>query len=81
VELRTVPCDHDLGLMAIRHAGGRTEQVLECRGSAAGASVGDVAEYDDRVSGLHVRIDVESVASAPPDEQAFRDPDAPGGAP
>lgn len=81
VEVRTVPCDHEQGLMAIRRAGVRAEQVLECRRDRAGASVGDFAEYDDRVSGLHVRIDVESVASVPPDEQAFRDPDAPAGAP
>jgi hypothetical protein len=81
VELRTAPCNAGQGLVAIRRAGGHAERVLECRGRAAGASVGDVAEYDDLVSGLHVRIDVESVASVPPDEQAFLDPDAPAGAP
>ncbi len=84
VELRTAPCKagegQGQGLVAIRRAGGHAERVLECRGRAAAASVGDFAEYDDLVSGLHVRIDVESVASAPPDEQAFRDPDAAGGA-
>lgn len=84
VELRAAPCKpgegQGQGLVAIRRAGGHAERVLECRGRAAGASVGDFAEYDDLVMGLHVRIDVESVASAPPDEQAFRDPDAAGGA-
>jgi hypothetical protein len=43
--------------------------------------VGDSAEYDDLMSGLHVEIAVESVASTPPDDAAFQDPDLPGGAP
>jgi hypothetical protein len=85
VELRTAPCDqgggHGEGLLAIRRTHARAERVLECRAQPARLSVGDSAEYDDLVSGLHVRVDVESVAQAPPDEQAFRDPDAEGGAP
>jgi hypothetical protein len=84
VELRTVTCRHGEGregLLATRRAGPRAERVLECRRQAATPSVGDAAEYDDLVSGLHVRIDVESVTPMPPDEEAFRDPDATGGAP
>ena len=76
IELRTAGCAPGEGLLGIRRAGLRAERVLECRASPAGISVGDAAEYDDLVSGLHVRIDVESVAQAPPDELAFRDPDA-----
>ncbi len=62
VELRTAPCEPGQGLQATRRARGRADRVLECR-HAAGPSAGDFAEYDDSVSGLHVRIDVESVAT------------------
>jgi hypothetical protein len=84
VELRTVACrpgEGREGLLAIRRAGAHAERVLECRRQAAGPSIGDVAEYDDLVTGLHVRVDVESVTPTPPDEEAFRDPDAAGGSP
>jgi hypothetical protein len=76
VELRTARCARGEGLLGLRRAGLRAERVLECRASPAAASIGDAAEYDDLVSGLHVQIDVESVAEAPPDERAFRDPDS-----
>jgi hypothetical protein len=81
VELRTAPCDRGEGLLATRRTRSRDERVLECRAQVGQVSVGDSAEYDDRVSGLHVRVDVESVAQAPPDERAFLDPDTAGAAP
>jgi hypothetical protein len=81
VELRAVGCARGEGLLAVRRTPFRAEQVRECRAPSSGASVGDSAEYDDLMSGLHVEIAVESVASTPPDDAAFQDPDLPGGAP
>jgi hypothetical protein len=81
VELRTTTCGPREGLLAIRRAGQHAERVLECRAHQEEASVGDTAEYDDLASGLHVRIDVESVTPTAPDAEAFRDPDLAAGTP
>lgn len=80
VELRSTACGEREGLLAIRHAGAHAERVLECRAHDEEASVGDSADYDDLASGLHVRVDVESVSAGPPDAQAFLDPDLATGA-
>ncbi len=79
VELRSAPCGSDnLGhlLDATRREQGRKERVSECRTSAAPAP-GDHASYVDESSGLKVDIAIESVATSPPEADAFRDPEAP----
>jgi hypothetical protein len=80
VELRASACGHGEGLLAIRRTASRAERVLECRAHDAEVSVGDTAEYDDLLTGLHVHVDVESVTEGRPHEAAFRDPDLAGGA-
>jgi hypothetical protein len=65
-------------LEAARREQGRKEHVFECR-SADVPAAGDRAGYVDQSSGLAVGVVIESVASAPPEADAFRDPD-PGAA-
>jgi hypothetical protein len=72
VELRAGRC-----LRASRRRSGRAERVDECLARAQPAP-GDRVRYEDESSGLTVDLQVESMATAPPDEEAFRDPDAPG---
>jgi hypothetical protein len=74
VELRAGRC-----LRASRRRNGRTEHVDECLVRVRPAA-GDCVRYQDESSGLIVDLQLESLATAPPDEDAFRDPDAPGGA-
>lgn len=64
-------------LTATRRAHGRSEVVRESR--AAILHAGDWVEYKDEGSGLGIRLVVQAVADRPPDEDAFRDPDAQGG--
>ena len=73
IELRAGRC-----LRASRHDRGRTESVEDC--SAGASRPGDRVRYEDEASGLTVDLHLESLAAAPPDEEAFRDPDALGGA-
>jgi hypothetical protein len=74
IELRAGRC-----LRASRRRNARTERVDECMARAV-PSPGDRVRYEDESSGLTVDLQLESLAAAPPDEDAFRDPDAPGGA-
>jgi hypothetical protein len=74
VELRAGRC-----LRASRRRNGRTERVDECLVRAQPAP-GDRVRYQDESSGLVVDLQLESLSTAPPDEDAFRDPDAPGDA-
>jgi hypothetical protein len=81
VVLRSAPCgnDHLRHLLeATRRERGRKERAFECRISATPVT-GDRAGYVDESSGLTVDMEIESVASAPPEPDAFRDP-APGAA-
>jgi hypothetical protein len=78
VTLRSGPCggDHLRHLLdATRRERGRKERVFECRISDA-LSPGDRAAYVDQSSGLAVGMEIESVASTPPEADAFRDPDS-----
>lgn len=63
-------------LTVTRRLHGRSEVVRE---RAATLHAGDWVEYKDEASGLAIRLVVESVADRPPEEDAFRDPDAQGG--
>ncbi len=75
IELRASTC-----LRLSRRARGRTERVEECPARDGVPRPGDRVRYEDEASGLTVELRLESLASAPPEEDAFRDPDAPGGA-
>jgi hypothetical protein len=74
IELRAGPC-----LRASRRAGARTERVEDCSTHAGQPGSGDRVRYEDEASGLTVDLQLESLTTAPPDEGAFRDPDAPSG--
>jgi hypothetical protein len=73
VELRAGAC-----LRASRRAGARTERVEDCSAREGEPRPGDRVRYEDEASGFTVDMQLESLASQPPDEEAFRDPDAPG---
>jgi hypothetical protein len=73
LELRVGAC-----LLASRRAGARTERVEDCSAREGATRPGDRVRYEDEASGLTVDLQIESLATEPPDEEAFRDPDAPG---
>jgi hypothetical protein len=73
IEVRAGPC-----LRVNRRRNARTERVDECMARAL-PGPGDHVHYEDESSGLSVDLQLESLATAPPDDEAFRDPDAPGG--
>jgi len=75
VELRAGRC-----LRASRRVRARTERVEECGRSPRVPGPGDRVRYEDESSGLTVDLELESLSSEPPDDEAFRDPDGPGGA-
>jgi hypothetical protein len=62
-------------ISATRRLQGRTERVDQCR-SAERPAAGDEVQYADVTRGLQVGVRVESVGAAPPDGEAFRDPDS-----
>jgi hypothetical protein len=76
VELRELPCGRGC-LEATRRAFGHAETVEECH-EAPAPTVGDSARYVDEISGLKVDLRLESIAGAPPKDEAFDDPDADG---
>jgi hypothetical protein len=76
IDLREAACAHGRLLHATRRIAGHVETVEECRAHAA-PSVGDSARYVDESSGLCVDVQLESIASSPPSDEAFQDPDAP----
>jgi hypothetical protein len=78
IEVRVGPCPRGERLTAARRAPHRTEQVDECRAVAV-PRPGDSVRYVDEANGMRVDIVLESVAGVPPEEEAFRDPDAPQG--
>jgi hypothetical protein len=73
LELRLSAC-----LRASRRAGARTERVEDCSAREGTSRPGDRVRYEDEATGLTVDLQIESLAAEPPDEEAFRDPDAPG---
>ncbi|HXN33029.1 MAG TPA: hypothetical protein VN894_14260, partial [Polyangiaceae bacterium] len=78
LEVRLGECRRGELTMTTRRAHGRTERLDECRASGA-ITPGDWVRYEDESSGLKVDLTIESVAAAPPGEDAFRDPDGGGG--
>jgi hypothetical protein len=80
MELRSSTCGPDHAghrTEATRRQPGRKERVVECRTSSA-PSPGDHAGYVDLTNGLQVDVTIEAIASAPPDPDAFRDPEETG---
>jgi hypothetical protein len=77
IELREGSCSRGSLLRATRRTHGHGEAVDECRESAT-PRVGDTARYIDEASGLRVEVLLESIATAPPSADAFRDPDSLG---
>jgi hypothetical protein len=77
IELREGSCSRGRLLHATRRLKGRGETVDECSAHPA-PSVGDSARYVDEASGLCVDVLLESIATEPPSDEAFRDPDASG---
>ncbi len=78
IELRLAPAPDGEALTVARRVGGRSERIEELRAGTA-PHVGDRVHYVDETSGLRVDLMLESVASRPPDEGAFLDPDIEGG--
>jgi hypothetical protein len=75
VELRLGACAVGRRVSATRNLHGRAERVDECR-AAERPGAGDDVDYVDETRGLRVTVHVESTGGAPPDREAFRDPDA-----
>jgi hypothetical protein len=73
IELRAGPC-----LRASRRLRARTERVDECPRTDP-THAADRVRYVDESTGLSVELELEASGRAP-EEDAFRDPDAPGGA-
>ncbi len=76
IDLRLGSCLHGTATRwtAVRRRRGASERVEECRvGPQPGA--GDTVHYADETRGLEVDVAVQSVADAPADGEAFRDPD------
>jgi hypothetical protein len=71
IELRAGRC-----LRASRRLRARTERVDECKADPAHETAR--VRYEDESSGLTVELELEASGRAPEDD-AFRDPDAPGG--
>jgi len=76
IDLHVGPCSRGERLTASRRVHGRSEHVEECRALAV-PRPDDAVRYVDDASGLRVDIVLESVAVGSPQEEAFRDPDAP----
>jgi hypothetical protein len=77
LEVRLRPCDRGRFATVTRRSPGRVERLDECR-AANGPQPGDWVTYRDDSTGLRCDLAIESVASEPPDDVAFRDPDAGG---
>ena len=77
LEVRLGTCDRGQLATTTRRLGGRTERLDECRASRV-PQPGDWVRYRDDGSGLGVELAIESVARLPPNDLAFRDPDAGG---
>jgi hypothetical protein len=75
VELRLGACAAGRRVSATRRLQGRSERVEQCR-PIERPGAGDEVEYVDLTRGLRVGVRVESVGAAPPDGDAFRDPDS-----
>jgi hypothetical protein len=73
LEVRLRACDRGELVTTTRREHGHTERLEECRASS-GPRPGDWVRYEDERSGLQVALTIESVAEAPPDAGAFRDP-------
>lgn len=77
LEVRLGTCDRGRLATTTRRVRGRVERLDECRASSV-PQPGDWARYRDEGTRLQVDLSIESVASQPPDDLAFRDPDAGG---
>jgi hypothetical protein len=73
IELRPGRC-----LGARRRSGPRSERVEECA-SRSFPQPGDSVRYEEETSGLAIDLVIESLASEPPSDDAFLDPDEGGG--
>lgn len=76
MELRSSTCGPDHTghrIEATRRQPGRKERVVECQASST-PTPGDRVGYVDLTNGLQVDVVIESIASAPPGGDAFRDP-------
>lgn len=78
IDVRLGACPRGERRVTTRRVQGRSERLEECRESAA-VTPGDWVRYEDEKSGLAVDLTIESAAAGPPDQDAFRDPDADGG--
>jgi hypothetical protein len=77
LEVRLRPCDRGRFATVTRRSPGRIERLDECRAGNA-PHQGDWVTYQDDSTGLRCDLTIESVANEPPDDVAFRDPDAGG---
>jgi hypothetical protein len=77
LEVRLRSCDRGRLAITTRRSEGHSERLDECRASNT-PQPGDWVRYHDENSGLDVQLAIESVADGPPDDVAFRDPDAGG---
>ena len=77
LEVRLRPCDRGRFATVTRRSPGRIERLDECRAANA-PRPGDWVTYQDDSTGLRCDLTIESMATEPPDDVAFRDPDAGG---
>ena len=77
VEVRFGACPRGELTMTTRRAHGRAERLSECR-ACDKVTAGDWVRYVDEQNGLTVDLTIESVASVPPEDEAFRDPEGGG---
>lgn len=82
IDLRRTSSDGKAHVTATRRLPGHAERIDQygAGSSPLAASPGDRVAYVDETTGLRVTVAVESIAPAPPDPEAFKNPD-PEGAP
>jgi hypothetical protein len=73
LEVHLRPCERGHLVTTTRRSHGRSERLEECRASDE-PRPGDWVRYENQMNGLQVALTIESVAEAPPDGSAFRDP-------
>jgi hypothetical protein len=73
IEVHLGACDRGELVTMTRRSHGRTERLEECRASRV-PRPDDWVRYEDQGNGFQVALTIESVAEAPPDADAFRDP-------
>jgi hypothetical protein len=77
IDLRMTSSNGRAHVTATRRLPGHAERIDECGTGASplAAAAGDRVAYVDETTGLRVTVAVESIGAAPPDPEAFKNPD------